>query len=101
LTGQPDQSYRCSDGLVIKSWDEEFAVAYAATQAKTLLISAAAATVLQLAKQDAVTVVSLLPLYAPDPLIDGSTPDAAVATQDHLRATLDGLLSAGLLVSTT
>jgi hypothetical protein len=97
LTRSPDKSYRSVEGLVVKSWDEEFAVAYAPSQAKTHLINAAAATVLQLAAQHHVTAASLLQLYGSEPSTGPVEADAAAANHLHLNATLDGLVSAGLL----
>jgi hypothetical protein len=100
LTRASDKSYRSAEGLVVKSWDEEFAVAYAPSQAKTHLINAAAATVLQLAAQDHVTVASLLELYGSEPATDPGEADVTAANQVHLNTTLDGLINAGLLQST-
>jgi hypothetical protein len=101
LTRPSDKSYRSAEGLVVKSWDEEFAVAYAPSQAKTHLINAAAATVLQLATQGQVTSASLLRLYGSDPATTAGIADSSAANQHHLEATLDGLVSAGLLQPTS
>jgi hypothetical protein len=97
LTRVPDQSYRSTEGLVVKAWDEEFAVAYAPSQARTHLINAAAATVLQAATEEAVTVASLLNLYESGQTTDPGISDASAANEAHLNATLAGLLGAGLL----
>jgi hypothetical protein len=101
LTRSSDKPYRSAEGLVVKSWDEEFAVAYAPSQAKTHLITAAAATVLQLGARDHVTAASLLTLYGSSPVTEAGDDGPVASIQDHLNATLNGLLSAGLLVSTT
>ncbi len=101
MTGPSDKSYRSVEGLVVKSWDEELAVAYAPSQAKTHLINAAAATVLQMAAQDRVTVSSLLQLYGVDPLIGPNDSASTPEHQRHLDATLVGLLGAGLLRQVT
>jgi ribosomal protein S19E (S16A) len=100
LTRASDKSYRSAEGLVVKSWDEEFAVAYAPSQAKTHLINAAAATVLQLAAQHHVTAESLLQLYGSEPSTGPVEADVTAANQVHLNTTLDGLINAGLLQST-
>jgi hypothetical protein len=101
LTGGFDKFYRSAEGLVVKSWDEEFAVVYAPSQAKTHLITAAAATVLQVAMHDRVTTASLLGLYGSDAVISPEESDPTSEHQRHLDATLAGLLGAGLLQQTT
>jgi hypothetical protein len=76
-------------------------VAYAPSQAKTHLIDASAATVLQMASKDDVTVASLLQLYSNEPNVAPAEIGSTGEQRRHLDVVLAGLLSAGLLRPTT
>jgi hypothetical protein len=96
LTTPADTSYQTAPGVVVKSWDEELAVAYAPLQAKTHLVSGAGALILEAASHADVSLSSLLLMEAAeDYRSDADAPESE--TGRHLQQILDGLLAAGLL----
>jgi hypothetical protein len=86
--------YQTAPGLVVKSWDEELAVAYAPSQAKTHLVSAAGAAILDAASAARVSPEMLLSMCLPE---DGAGQASDAELLQHLQLTLEGLVSAGLL----
>jgi hypothetical protein len=93
LTAAACPSYRTAPDVIVKSWGEELAVAYAPLQAKTHLISAAGAVILETAGPAEVSLPSLLLMDAEH----DANPLADLAAQQNLQQAVDGLVTAGLL----
>jgi hypothetical protein len=94
----PTQSFvRTAPGVVVKSWGEDLALAYATSQGKTHLISAAGAAILEAACVGDTSVQSLLNLYQVDTSIAESQDTEVSGIERHLHLTLEGLSQAGLL----
>jgi hypothetical protein len=97
LTDSAHTTFSTAAGVVVKSWDEDLAVAYALSQGKTHLISAAGAAILQSAQACAVDEQHLLALYWQDANEEPTEHSGLTEAQAHLSSTLSGLLTAGLL----
>jgi hypothetical protein len=98
LTDAAHKTIRTAPGVIVKNWNEEFAVAYAPSQAKTHMVSAAGAAILEAASFGDTSMQGLLSLYAPDEdSAEHHTVGSAPAAQ-HLNTTVDGLVRAGLLL---
>jgi hypothetical protein len=94
LTARRLVLYRTAPGLIVKSWDEDLAVAYAPSQAKTHLVSAAGAAILDAASVARVSPEMLLSMCLAE---DDSAQASDEEVLQHLQLTLEGLVSAGLL----
>ena len=83
-----------SPDVQVKRWGESEAVAYSGANAKTHVVSEAAAPILMLAAGQGLAEAELALTFWAD-----ESPEAAVAAEDQalLRDTVDGLLAAGLL----
>jgi hypothetical protein len=97
LTFLAQSIVRTAPGVIVKSWDEDLALAYALSQGKTHLISAAGAAILEAAAAADVSALSLLALYVPDMQVLDSQSAVSPDAESHLRLTLEGLSGAGLL----
>jgi hypothetical protein len=97
LTFPAQSTVRAAPGVVVKSWDEDLALAYAPSQGKTHLISAAGAAILEAASNADVSAHALLQLYSLDVSADAPQGSALAQAKSHLDSTLEGLTQAGLL----
>jgi CO/xanthine dehydrogenase Mo-binding subunit len=97
LTFSARSVVRTAPGVVVKSWDEDLALAYAPSQGKTHLISAAGAAILETASATEVPAQALLRLYGLGASAHESPAGEFAEVESHLRLTVEGLSQAGLL----